>query len=205
MGNSYSSAPKEWRTITRGCQGCGAGFVVTAGEQQYLYEVLGTFYFVQTSYCRECRKRHRTHRRIITRLAELMPQVDSGAASSRELRETVLVIAEGTLRRTRDRQRRTEDWVLSGKSILIKGSGIIGSLRRAARPHHDLLPILRHFQLRLGNEKRALRVAQEIEQAKAGHPSLAKAIAAIEAWMENPTRRTLEPILDQPRHDLDCP
>ncbi len=198
MGNSYDAPPKEWRTTTHDCEGCGASFEITAAAKQHFHEVLGVFFFVQTRYCPDCGKRHRTHRRVVTRLAEVMPQVELADADPLLLREAVLVITEGTLLRLKPRCG-GEGWALSGEGILLTGSALIKRIRQASKSHDDLLPILRHFQERLGNPVRVQRLAAEIVKAKQDRPALGKALDAVEAWLAAPTKRLLERILVIPR------
>jgi hypothetical protein len=198
MGNSYGSAPASWTTQTRNCSTCRKSFVVTAGEQQYWYETLGIPYYVTISDCLACRKRRRVHRRIITRLAELMPVAETADAEPRQVREAVLVIAEGTLRRI-SRWGGAEHWVLDGEGILLKGSAFINRLRKGRKAQDDLLPVLHHFQQRLGNQARMQRIAKEMAVIRQVRPALAKAMAAVEAWLAAPDRRGLELILDPPR------
>ena len=198
MGNSYDAPPKEWLTTTHACEGCAASFEITAAAKQHFHEVLGVFFFVQTRYCPDCGKRHRIHRRIVTRLAEVMPQVELADADPLLVREAVLVIAEGTVLRLKPRCG-SEGWALSGKGILLTGSALIKRLRQASKTHDDLLPILCHFQERLGNPVRVQRLEAEIVKAKQDLPALGKALVVVGAWLAAPTKRQLERILSFPR------
>jgi hypothetical protein len=198
MGNSYGSPPKEWRTESRSCYSCKAGFLVTAAEQQYWFETLRIPYYVSIQYCPTCRKRQRTHRRIIARLTELMPLVGHADADPRFVREAVLVIAEGTLCRIK-RGVGSEAWVLSGEGILLMATTLIKRLRQGSRPQDDLLPILRHLQQRLGNQVRARRITEEMSLLQQERPALAKAMGQMEAWIAAPDRRMLARLIEPPR------
>ncbi len=198
MGNSYYPPPSEWRTHVRACESCGRKFSVTAGEQKFWYETLKIPFYVRITDCMDCRSRHRVQRRIAHRLGELMPLVDDPNVDEQVLRQSVLIIGEGTVRRTRMRFGH-DSWVLSGTAILLKGCEIINRLRRAKHPHHDLLPLLRHFHLRLENVQRAERIVTEIASMIHDRPALAKAMRAIEDWLKMPGKRQWERVIERPR------
>ena len=197
MGTSWDSPPVYWRTTNETCNGCKSTFTVQAEERQYWYETLGIPYAVQIVYCPDCRKRSRAQRRIANRLAELSPLVEGPEAHERDLREFVLVIAEGTVRRIRSRG--SEGWVLPGQGILNRGCTAINRLLRAKQPQHDLLPILAHFHQRLDNAQRLHRLTQEIEKIRQTNPKTAKQIDTIEAWMRSPTKKLLSSIIKPKR------
>lgn len=197
MGNSYGSPPSEWRTHVRACERCRKDFIVTAGEQQFWYETLKIPFYVRITDCLDCRSQHRAQRRIAHRLGELMPLVDAPNADEQVLRQTVLIIGEGTVRRTRMRFGH-DDWVLPGAPIILKGCEIIRRLRHAKPSHYDLLPLLRHFHQRLENIKRAERIEAEIASAVENHPALAKAMRAIEDWLKTPGKRQWERVIQRP-------
>lgn len=200
MGTSWGSPPAYWQTTTETCYGCRTSFVVEAEEKQYWFETLGIPFAVQIVYCLECRKKSRAQRRIVNRLAELAPLVDKKQADELELREFVLVIAEGTVRRTRVRHfANNEDWVLPGHGILLKGCEAINGLLRARQPQRDLLPILAHFHQRLGNAERMRRINHEIEQITQTNPKTAKQIDIITSWMQAPTKKRLQRIIKPQR------
>jgi hypothetical protein len=198
MGTSWGSPPANWETSTQACLGCRAYFQVTASEKQYWYETLRIPFCVEIVYCPACRKRSRAQRRIANRLAELAPLIESGEADEEMLREFVLVIAEGTVRRARSRNG-TENWVLPGTPILLKGCEVINRLMKATRPQADLLPILLHFHQRLKNSERVKRITTEIERCRQDRPKLAKAMEAIEGWLKDPSKRRLQRITKSPR------
>lgn len=199
MGTSWGSPPAHWLTTTQACHGCQVSFEVTASEKQYWFETLGIPFAVQIVYCLECRKKSRAQRRIVNRLAELAPLVDKKQADELELREFVLVIAEGTVRRARARYAKDEDWVLPGHGILLKGCEAINGLLRARQPQRDLLPILAHFHQRLGNAERMRRINHEIEQIRQTAPKTAKQIDIITTWMQAPTKKRLQRIIKPQR------
>lgn len=198
MGNSYDTPPSEWRTCVRVCDSCRKDFIITAGEQQFWYETLKIPFYVRITDCLDCRSRHRAQRRIAHRLGELMPLVDDSNVDEQVLRQIVLIIGEGTVRRTRV-SFGNDRWVLSGAAILLKGCEIINRLRRAKRPHHDLLPLLRHFHQRLENVQRAERIVTEIASMIHDRPALDKAIRAIEDCLKTPGKRQWERVIEQPR------
>jgi Probable zinc-ribbon domain len=199
MGTSWGSPPKHWLTTTQACYGCQASFEVTASEKQYWFETLGIPFAVQIVYCLECRKKSRAQRRIVNRLAELAPLVDKKQVDELELREFVLVIAEGTVRRARARYATDEDWVLPGHGVLLKGCEAIKGLLRARQPQRDLLPILAHFHQRLGNAERMRRINHEIQQIRQTNPKTAKKFDIITAWMQAPTKKRLQRIISPQR------
>lgn len=197
MGNSYSSPPEFWVTISKRCEACRVGFVVTAEEQQAWHEVYGIPYVVSINRCRTCRQKRRAQGRIVTRLAELMPLVKQKQASEDQMREAVLIIAEGTVRPD-VRRSGVEDCVLSHEPVLIKGITLINRLLKAKRPQPDLLIIQRHFQERLGNVARVQRITQDIERLRQG-PALGKAMSALESWLKTPTKRLWDRVIEPPR------
>jgi hypothetical protein len=198
MGRSWGSPPVNWENSTQSCHSCRVSFEVTASEKQYWYETLRIPFSVAIVYCPACRKRNRAQRRIANRLAELAPLVESGEADGALLREFVLVIAEGTVRRARSRNE-TEDWVLSGIPILLKGCEVINRLMKVNRPQADLLPILLHFHQRLKNGERVKRITAQIERCRQDRPKLIKAMEAIDGWLKDPSKRRLERIIKSPR------
>lgn len=200
MGTSWCSPPAYWRTTTETCYGCRTSFIVEAEEKQYWFETLGIPFAVQIVYCPECRKKSRAQRRIVNRLAELAPLGHKRKADELELREFVLVIAEGTVRRARARHfANDEDWVLPGHGVLLKGCHVINGLLRARQPQRDLLPILAHFHQRLGNAERMNRIHQQIDQIRQTNPKTAKQIDLITTWMQAPTKKRLQRIIKPQR------
>ncbi len=196
-GTASCSPPAYWQTSKQSCFGCGAVFTVQASEKKYWYEILRIPCVVGIVYCLECRKRSQAQRRIINRLAELSPAADKLPVDELDLREFVLLIAEGTLRRIRLRGK--EDWILRGQGILMRGSTAIKRLLQVRQPQRDLLPILAHFHQRLGNAERMRRINDEIEQIRQTNPKTAKQIDVITAWMQAPTKKQLQRILKPQR------
>jgi hypothetical protein len=198
MGNSYCSVPATWKTEMRFCSVCGIGFQVTAAEQQYWFETLGIPFYVQIVHCPGCRKKSRARRRIANRLAELSPRVEAGKMDEGSLREFILLVTEGATRKAETRYRR-EELILPGSKILLKGCNAINQLLRTKHPQLDLLPILAHFHLRLGNVKRAARIRDEINEIRLKKPALAKVIDMIIEWMTSPTKRMPKQIIEPHR------
>lgn len=198
MGNTYAQPPAVWRTCERSCKICAVRFQVTAQEQRFWYEELHIPWVVAIDRCPLCRNRRRAERRILTRLGELMPQAMGADAGADLIRETVLVIAEGTLRRVRPPFGK-EHWVLSQRPVLLNGSMLINRARKGRRPQHDLLPILQHFQHRLDNASRAARLEAEIARLRMDHPALVKALNAITDWMSTLNAKLRKRITEIPR------
>ena len=198
MGTSWGSPPANWETTTQVCFSCRVSFQVTASEKQYWFETLRIPFCVGIVYCPACRKRSRAQRRIANRLAELASLIESSEADQAMLREYVLVIAEGTVRRAQSRDG-NEDWVLPGIPIMLKGCEVINRLMKTTWPQADLQPILLHFHQRLKNRDRVKRITTEIERCRQDRTKLAKAMEAIEGWLKDPSKRRFERIIKPPR------
>ncbi|MFM2091634.1 MAG: putative zinc-ribbon domain [Planctomycetota bacterium] len=179
--------PVEWRDTTASCIACGQEFQVTAAEQRFWYETLRIPEIVEINRCPACRLLRRRHRHIMARLSVLAPQIDAGSANERDLREAVILVAEGMV--CIQRHRTGSHMILNGTGIARRAIRWIGQLRRLPGRHEDLLPILALCHERIGDRIRASRVRAEDAAGLARWRSRRPAHAIITKLLAAPSAR----------------
>jgi predicted RNA-binding Zn-ribbon protein involved in translation (DUF1610 family) len=186
-----------WRDTSRNCESCGVRFAITADEQRFWYLHLRIPEHVTINRCQECRWKQRVVRRISERLSMLLPRLADGGGTILELREAVLAIAEGLLRRwpcmTGD-----EMPFLCSTTIIEKGAALIVRARRVSRLNDDLIPVQILFHDRLGHHQRAIRLNDELLAAGDRSPAIGRAIRHVSAWLATPDLLHRRRILNLP-------
>lgn len=198
MGNSYDGPPTEWSTRQETCQSCHVGFTISASEQQFWYEDLRIPYIVSINRCPECRKRQRSHRRIIAQLSRLLPLIDAGTASVPDQRETVLTIAEGMIIKIAT-VKELNIAVLSTTRIAEKCTSLIAVLRQTSKAHDDLVPILIMIHERSDHPKRVAQLNEELRHIRQRSVAMERAVHCMQTWLAWPIKTRRDRIIKPPR------
>jgi hypothetical protein len=193
LGMAWLPLPRDWQTRRRDCDGCGAGFTITAREQKFWYEELKIPFHVEINRCPTCRRMKRTTKRIMAELSTLLPVIERKAATPAQMKTAVLAIVEGMQSEIR------YPWIgakplLSTRQIAQKGIRLIGQLMKEDMRHADLLPLLSFLHHHLGQVKKLEKIEQQRAAVHVDGKASSRRMRLIEVWLRSSTKLGREQI-----------